>query len=194
VPRECIPLCAPPEMVFWPQEGGRTTAHTLWPCANAEQISSPALEEQSCTAPNLALPGVLGCLLSPKTSLNIAAGSPRAPLPATGTRPALLPVVAVLCPALPQPRASAAKLRAVVLSLRKRWADEDWGYILLQNIFCSCSEPSQQVPSHAGDPRAAVGVGWAEPTPVPPGLGCPFLVTHKGKTEEPRCLWESITV
>lgn len=105
-------------------------AHVLQPCANAEQIFPPALEEQSSTAPNLALSGVSGCLPSPKTSLDIAAGSPRALFPAAGTWPALLLAVAVLCPALQQPHASAANLRAAVLSHRKRRADKDQDYIL----------------------------------------------------------------
>lgn len=71
-------------------------AHVLWPCANAEQISPPALEEQSSTAPNLALPGVPGCLLSPKTSLDIAAASLRALFPAAGTMPGS-PAASYLC-------------------------------------------------------------------------------------------------
>lgn len=33
----------------------------------------------------------------------------------------------------------------------------------LQNNFCSCSESLQQVPGQAGDPWAAVGLGYVQP-------------------------------
>lgn len=97
-------------------------ARVLWPCASAEQISPPALEEQSSTAPNLALPGVPGCLLSPETSLDIAAAS-------LSTVPSCRDM-AVPCLALQQPHTSAANLKAAVLNCRKRQAGEDRGYIL----------------------------------------------------------------
>lgn len=111
------------EYLFWQQQGRRMIAHVLWPCANAEQISPPALEEQSSTAPNLALPGVSGCLLSPQTSLAIAAASLRAPFPSCRD-------MAVPCLALQQPHTSAANLGAAVLNCRKRQAGDDQGYIL----------------------------------------------------------------
>lgn len=125
-------------------------AHTLRLCANAEQISLPALEEQSSTAPNLALPGVPGCLPSPKTSLDIAARPLRALFPAVGTRPGIgpapLPAAAVPYPALSQPHASAARLRAAVLSCRRRRTDEDGLYPPFKT-----SASAQQVPGQAGD-------------------------------------------
>lgn len=59
-------------------------AHVLWLCANAEQISLPALEEQSSTAPSGALPGVPGCLLSPRTSLEHCSWAPESSVPSCG--------------------------------------------------------------------------------------------------------------
>lgn len=84
VSREYNPCNAPQEPVFWQQEARRMIAHILRPCANAEQISPPALEEQSSTAPNLALPGVPGCLPSPKTSLGHCSRVPESTVPGCG--------------------------------------------------------------------------------------------------------------
>lgn len=63
----------------------------------------------------------------------------------------------------------------------------------LQNIFCICSKPlhstflAKQV-----IPRLLWAWGEFSPPQTLPGQGCPFLLTHRDKTEEPRSRWERV--